>query len=96
MCRRLSIFIRASSLRNRFLGHGRNWLCVAYHQEADENDFSEAGIEMREIHLLAKLENEVVGAITVKSSKQFRIGHIGNIFIAVKKNIGVMELVLYS
>ena len=57
----------------------------AYHQEQMKTIFA-AGIEnLREIHLLAKLENEVVGAITVKSSKQFRISHIGNIFIAVKK-----------
>ncbi|HEM3547420.1 TPA: GNAT family N-acetyltransferase [Streptococcus suis] len=46
----------------------------------------EAGIENpRELFLLAKVGSEVVGAISVKSSKQFRISHIGNIFIAVKK-----------
>ncbi|HEL1635639.1 GNAT family N-acetyltransferase [Streptococcus suis] len=46
----------------------------------------EAGIESpRELCLLAKVGSEVVGAISVKSSKQFRISHIGNIFIAVKK-----------
>ncbi|WP_155972070.1 GNAT family N-acetyltransferase [Streptococcus ruminantium] len=45
-----------------------------------------AGIENpRELCLLAKVGSEVVGAISVKSSKQFRISHIGNIFIAVKK-----------
>ncbi|ABP90825.1 TPA: N-acetyltransferase family protein [Streptococcus suis] len=46
----------------------------------------DAGIENpRELCLLAKVGSEVVGAISVKSSKQFRISHIGNIFIAVKK-----------
>ncbi|HEL1708334.1 TPA: GNAT family N-acetyltransferase [Streptococcus suis] len=46
----------------------------------------ESGIENpRELCLLAKVGSEVVGAISVKSSKQFRISHIGNIFIAVKK-----------
>ncbi|HEM5963099.1 TPA: N-acetyltransferase family protein [Streptococcus suis] len=46
----------------------------------------EAGIENpRELFLLAKVGSEVIGAISVKSSKQFRISHIGNIFIAVKK-----------
>ncbi|AER22092.1 TPA: GNAT family N-acetyltransferase [Streptococcus suis] len=46
----------------------------------------EAGIENpRELYLLAKVGSEVIGAISVKSSKQFRISHIGNIFIAVKK-----------
>ncbi|HEL2027415.1 TPA: GNAT family N-acetyltransferase [Streptococcus suis] len=46
----------------------------------------EAGIENPgELCLLAKVGTEVIGAISVKSSKQFRISHIGNIFIAVKK-----------
>ncbi len=50
----------------------------------------DAGIENpRELCLLAKVGSEVVGAISVKSSKQFRISHIGNIFIAVKKPTGV-------
>nr|WP_238143222.1 hypothetical protein [Streptococcus suis] len=50
----------------------------------------EAGIENpRELCLLAKVGSEVVGAISVKSSKQFRISYIGNIFIAVKKPTGV-------
>ncbi|HEM6308682.1 TPA: GNAT family N-acetyltransferase [Streptococcus suis] len=45
-----------------------------------------AGIENPgELCLLAKVGTEVIGAISVKSSKQFRISHIGNIFIAVKK-----------
>ncbi len=49
----------------------------------------EAGIENpRELCLLAKVGSEVVGAISVKSSKQFRISHIGNIFIAVKSLLG--------
>lgn len=47
----------------------------------------EAGIENpREICLLAKIDQEVIGAISVKSSRQFRINHIGTIFIAVKKD----------
>ncbi|HFI0041031.1 TPA: N-acetyltransferase family protein [Streptococcus suis] len=46
----------------------------------------EASIENPgELCLLAKVGSEVIGAISVKSSKQFRISHIGNIFIAVKK-----------
>ncbi|MCK4025388.1 GNAT family N-acetyltransferase [Streptococcus iners] len=47
----------------------------------------EAGIENPgELCLLAKVGSEVIGAISVKSSKQFRISHIGNIFIAIKKD----------
>lgn len=47
----------------------------------------EAGIENpSELCLLAKVGSEVIGAISVKSSKQFRISHIGNIFIAIKKD----------
>ncbi|HEM4129638.1 TPA: GNAT family N-acetyltransferase [Streptococcus suis] len=47
----------------------------------------EAGIENPgELCLLAKVGTEVIGAISVKSSKQFRISHIGNIFIAIKKD----------
>lgn len=46
-----------------------------------------AGIENPgELCLLAKVGSEVIGAISVKSSKQFRISHIGNIFIAIKKD----------
>ncbi|MGU7887056.1 N-acetyltransferase family protein [Streptococcus suis] len=46
----------------------------------------EAGIENPgELCLLAKVGTEVIGAISVKSSKQFRISHIGNIFIAIRK-----------
>lgn len=45
-----------------------------------------AGIENPgELCLLAKVGTEVIGAISVKSSKQFRISHIGNIFIAIRK-----------
>lgn len=47
----------------------------------------EAGLEKpNELCLLAKIDSEVIGAISVKSSQQFRISHIGNIFIAVKKD----------
>lgn len=47
----------------------------------------EAGIENPgELCLLAKVGSEVIGAISVKSSKQFRISHVGNIFIAIKKD----------
>ncbi|MGV3080148.1 N-acetyltransferase family protein [Streptococcus sp. 32226D021BW] len=47
----------------------------------------EAGIENPgELCLLAKVGSEVIGAISVKSSRQFRISHIGNIFIAIKKD----------
>lgn len=68
----------------------------AYHQEQMKTIFA-AGIENpREIHLLAKLENEVIGAITVKSSKQFRISILEISLLQLRKNIGVMELALYS
>ncbi|MEG3310010.1 GNAT family N-acetyltransferase [Streptococcus sp. SS-4456] len=47
----------------------------------------EASIENPgELCLLAKVGSEVIGAISVKSSRQFRISHIGNIFIAIKKD----------
>lgn len=45
-----------------------------------------AGLENpRELCLLAKIGSEIIGAVSVKASRQFRISHIGNIFIAVKK-----------
>lgn len=45
-----------------------------------------AGLENpRELCLLAKIDSEIIGAVSVKASRQFRISHIGNIFIAVKK-----------
>lgn len=57
----------------------------AFSQEHIQAIF-EAGIENpRELHLLAKVEDQVIGAVTVKSSSQFRISHIGNLFIAVRK-----------
>lgn len=57
-----------------------------FSQEEMERIF-EAGIENPgELCLLAKVGSEVIGAISVKSSKQFRISHIGNIFIAIKKD----------
>lgn len=56
-----------------------------FSQEQMETIF-EAGLENpRELCLLAKNGSEVIGAISVKSSRQFRINHIGDIFIAVKK-----------
>lgn len=56
-----------------------------FSQEQMETTF-EAGLENpRELCLLAKVGSEVIGAISVKTSQQFRISHIGNIFIAVKK-----------
>ncbi|MGT2951295.1 GNAT family N-acetyltransferase [Streptococcus cuniculi] len=39
-----------------------------------------------QLHLLALCGDEVVGAVTVRASKQYRISHIGNIFIAVRKD----------
>ncbi|HEL1587297.1 TPA: GNAT family N-acetyltransferase [Streptococcus suis] len=56
-----------------------------FSQEQMETIF-EAGIENpRELCLLAKVGSEVIGAISVKSFRQFRISHIGTIFIAIKK-----------
>lgn len=52
----------------------------------DIEDIFTACIENpRELQLLAKLDDEVIGVVSVKSSSQFRISHIGTIFIAVKK-----------
>ncbi|MDQ8766183.1 GNAT family N-acetyltransferase [Streptococcus ruminantium] len=46
----------------------------------------ENGIEnSRELCLLAKTASEIIGVVSVKSSSQFRISHIGTIFIVVKK-----------
>ncbi len=68
----------------------------AYHQEQMKTILP-AGIENpREIHLLAKLENEVVGAITVKSSNNFELAILEISLLQLRKNIGVMELALYS
>lgn len=39
-----------------------------------------------QLHLLAVCGDEVVGAVTVRASRQYRISHIGNIFIAVRKD----------
>ncbi|NQG97837.1 GNAT family N-acetyltransferase [Streptococcus suis] len=56
-----------------------------FSQEQMETIF-EAGIENpRELCLLAKVGSEVIGAISVKSFRQFRVSHIGTIFIAIKK-----------
>ncbi|HEL1583614.1 TPA: GNAT family N-acetyltransferase [Streptococcus suis] len=56
-----------------------------FSQQEMESIF-ESGLEKPdELCLLAKVDAEVIGAISVKSSRQFRISHIGNIFIAVKK-----------
>lgn len=38
-----------------------------------------------QLHLLAICEGEVIGAITVRASKQYRISHVGNVFIAVRQ-----------
>ena len=47
----------------------------------------ESGLEKPdELCLLAKVDAEVIGAISIKSSSQFRISHIGTVFIAVKKD----------
>ncbi|HFU4202741.1 TPA: N-acetyltransferase family protein [Streptococcus suis] len=57
-----------------------------FSQEQMETIF-EAGLENpRELCLLAKVGSEVIGVISVKSSRQFRISHIGNIFIAIRKD----------
>ncbi|MGT2800761.1 GNAT family N-acetyltransferase [Streptococcus marmotae] len=37
------------------------------------------------LHLLAICEGDIVGAVTVRASSQYRISHIGNVFIAVRK-----------
>lgn len=37
------------------------------------------------LHLLALCENEIIGVVTVRSSSQYRISHIGTVFLAVKK-----------
>lgn len=39
-----------------------------------------------QLHLLAFCGDEVIGAITVRASSQHRISHIGNVFIAVRKD----------
>ncbi|MTB63656.1 GNAT family N-acetyltransferase [Streptococcus sp. zg-86] len=39
-----------------------------------------------QLHLLALCGEEVIGAVTVRASKQYRISHIGNVFIALRKD----------
>ncbi|MBF0778486.1 GNAT family N-acetyltransferase [Streptococcus cuniculi] len=39
-----------------------------------------------QLHLLALCGEEVIGAVTVRASRQYRISHIGNVFIAVRKD----------
>lgn len=39
-----------------------------------------------QLHLLALCGDEVVGAVTVRASRQYRISHIGNVFIAIRKD----------
>ncbi|MGT2715148.1 GNAT family N-acetyltransferase [Streptococcus respiraculi] len=39
-----------------------------------------------QLHLLALYGEEVIGAVTVRASKQYRISHIGNVFIALRKD----------
>lgn len=38
-----------------------------------------------QLHLLALCGDEVIGAVTVRGSRQYRVSHIGTIFIAVRK-----------
>lgn len=56
-----------------------------YSQQEMEAIFENGIGNPRELCLLAKADSEIIGAVSVKSSSQFRIGHIGTIFIAVKK-----------
>ncbi|MEW4355191.1 GNAT family N-acetyltransferase [Streptococcus pneumoniae] len=48
--------------------------------------FEESLASPSQLHLLALCGDEVIGAVTVRASKQYRISHIGNIFIAVRKD----------
>ncbi|MER0122954.1 N-acetyltransferase family protein [Streptococcus sp. ZJ93] len=41
---------------------------------------------LNQLHLLALCGAEVIGAVTVRASNQYRISHIGNVFIAVRKD----------
>ncbi|MBF0787687.1 MULTISPECIES: GNAT family N-acetyltransferase [unclassified Streptococcus] len=50
-----------------------------------------------QLHLLAVCGDEVIGAVTVRASNQYRISHVGNIFIAVRKDYwghGIGQLLL--
>lgn len=47
--------------------------------------FQEANKNPRELCLLACVGSEVVGAVTVKSSNQYPISHIGSVFIAIRQ-----------
>ncbi len=56
-----------------------------FSQAEMESIFAKGMENPGELCLLAKFGSEVVGAVSVKSSSQFRISHIGNVFIAVKR-----------
>lgn len=58
---------------------------LQWNEEAMARAFAKSLDNPRDLCLLAKLGDEIIGAVSVKSSSQFRISHIGNVFIAVKK-----------